>query len=99
LKRYKLSRRAESDLESILIYTVDTWSEEQADRYLSDLVECFELIAHSPGVGRACERLHPGLRRIEQGKHVIFYRVEKDRVVISRVLHQSRLPLRQEFID
>jgi len=98
LKAYNLSNKAESDLESILLYTVDAWGEEQAERYLSDLVDCFDMIAERPGVGRPCERVHPGLRRIEQGKHVIFYRVEKNGILISRVLHQSRLPQREEFL-
>jgi len=75
------------------------WGAEQADRYLSGLEDCFDLIAQTPGVGRACEQLYPGLRRMEQGRHVIFYCVEKSHVLISRVLHQSRLPRRQEFLD
>ena len=99
MKQYSLSKKAESDLEGILIYTLDRWGEEQAERYLQDLTDCFNLIAHNPGLGRTCEALFPNLKRIEQGRHVLFYRVEEKQVVIVRVLHQSRLPQRHEFMD
>lgn len=33
--KFRLSRKAEEDLEGIWLYTLETWSKEQADRYLS----------------------------------------------------------------
>jgi plasmid stabilization system protein ParE len=32
------------------------------------------------------------LRRLEYGRHVVFYRVEANGIVISRILHQRMLP-------
>jgi len=37
----------------------------------------------------------PGLRRMKQGKHVVFYREEPGGILISRILHQSMLPEKQ----
>lgn len=99
MSAYRLSNKAESDIAGILIYTTDTWGEEQAERYLTGLADCFDLIVQTPGMGRACDALYPGLRRIEQGKHIVFYRAEGKSVVISRVLHQRQLPQRQEFTE
>ena len=48
------------------------------------------MIARNPLLGRACDHLAPGLRRLEQRKHVIFYRLESDRVSIFRILHEQR---------
>jgi len=48
LSGYRLSNKAEADLEGILVYTVDMWGAEQADRYLSALGDCFDLIALQP---------------------------------------------------
>jgi plasmid stabilization system protein ParE len=29
---------------------------------------------------------------MEQGKHVIFYRIEKDGIIVGRILHARMLP-------
>jgi len=29
---------------------------------------------------------------MEQGKHVVFYRIEKDGIVVTRILHVRMLP-------
>ncbi|HTF64595.1 MAG TPA: type II toxin-antitoxin system RelE/ParE family toxin [Edaphobacter sp.] len=99
MSTYKLTLKARSDLADILLYTTDTWGEEQAERYLSLLSDGFDLIAQKPGIGRACDPLAPGLRRFERGKHVIFYKPGRGSIVISRILHQRRLPTRPHFMD
>ena len=96
---YKLSVKARSDLADILLYTTDTWGEQQAERYLALLSDSFDLIADKPGIGRACERLGPGIRRFEVGKHVLFYKQKRDSVLISRILHQRTLPTRPRFLE
>jgi len=82
---------AENDLAGILDYTADTWGAKQADLYLNSLVQCFDRIAHMPSLGRNCDAVHAGFRRIEEGKHVIFYRPEKRGVFVARVLHERML--------
>ena len=99
MSEYHLSALAELDLADIVDYTVDVWGEEQAERYLDSLVACFFRIAQMPELGRACSAVHPGFRRIEPGKHVIFYRPEERGIFIGRILHQSMLPSRHELID
>ncbi|MBT9330740.1 type II toxin-antitoxin system RelE/ParE family toxin [Paracidobacterium acidisoli] len=99
MRVYRLSRLAEADLRNIVHYTFATWGEEQADRYLNGLAECFGRIAQMPLLGRACDSIYPGFRRMEEGRHVIFYRPEEYGAFISRVLHQSMLPDEQIFTD
>jgi toxin ParE1/3/4 len=94
---YTFSRLAESDLQAILDYTVDTWGEEQAEVYLDGLVDCFNRIAKTPLLGRGCDELRPGMRRIEYEKHVVFYRRTKVGIRIVRVLHQRMLPNRHRL--
>jgi toxin ParE1/3/4 len=88
------SPRAEADLLGIGEFTLRTWGPAQADRYLTEIEDCCERLALNPDLGRACDETHPGLRRIEQGKHVIFYRQHALGILVSRVLHQSMLPTR-----
>lgn len=99
MSTYRLGPKAESDLAEILDYTVDNWGEPQADKYVGELADCFQLLADSPGIGRASDRLAPGLRRFEQGKHVIFYKPDRNGIVIARILHPSRLPSRTHFLE
>jgi toxin ParE1/3/4 len=93
----RFSRRAEDDLLSIAAYTLRTWGEVQADRYLDGMEACCERLAKNPRLGRACGDLHPDwqrsmLRRMEHGKHVIFYKAQEDCILISRILHENMLP-------
>jgi len=66
---------------------------------LTEIEDCFLRLAENPSLGRACDAIRPGLRRIEQGKHVIFYRQHAKGILVSRILHQSMLPTRHPMDD
>jgi toxin ParE1/3/4 len=89
---YRLSKLARLDLMDIADYTVDTWGPEQAQRSLDSLEGCFNRLVEAPRIGRPCDRIRMGYRRIEHEKHVILYRADHDGIFISRVLHQRMLP-------
>jgi toxin ParE1/3/4 len=93
------SKRALRDLTGIDAYTLEEWGEAQADRYLGQLQECFESLVNNPQLGRQCGGVRPGLRRMEYGKHVIFYRIIEDGIRVSRILHQSMLATPEKFND
>jgi toxin ParE1/3/4 len=99
VSEYRLSSQAELDIADIADYTTDIWGQTQAEVYLSSLTACFARIAMSPGLGRRCDSVHPGFRRVEEGKHIIFYKPAKGGVFISRILHQSMLPKRHEILS
>ena len=96
---FRLSRRAEADLLSIAEYTLRTWGENQTVRYLDELESCCRMLADRPALGRACEDVRPGLRRMECGRHVVFYRKDAGGILVSRILHQRMLPERQAIED
>jgi toxin ParE1/3/4 len=91
---YRLSRLAVADLRSIGRYTLQQWGLEQAERYLDDLGRVLNLLAASPALGRECSHIRSGYRRMEQGRHVIFYRVRRRGAGIDviRILHERMLP-------
>jgi toxin ParE1/3/4 len=89
---YRLSRLAEADLLDIATHTLHTWRRDQAIRYVDDLEACCRKLADNPAPGRACDHVRPGLRRMEHGRHVLFYRIETKGILISRILHQRMLP-------
>jgi toxin ParE1/3/4 len=89
------SGRARSDLVGIGTYTLRTWGERQAERYIGDLHERCRMLADNPALGRACDDVRPALRRLEFGQHVVFYRVDARGILVSRILHQRMLASKQ----
>ena len=78
-------------------YTLDTWGEDQTIRYIDGLESCCQQLAENPQLGRRCDHIRPGLRRMEHGRHVVFYRMEAEGILVSRILHQRMLPERQRI--
>ena len=87
---YILSKKASEDLIKIWYYTMNTWSEEQADIYFQNFIQSFEYIANSPdSVGRSYDYVRTCYRGFRSGKHIIFYRTLKNRKIrIIRILHE-----------
>ena len=90
-QKYKLSKLAESDLTGIWRYTAETWSQDQANRYVKMIMDAFNEIAKSPAVlGRSYEHVRQGYRKYTIGKHVVFYQLTADGgAMISRILHEK----------
>ena len=96
---YRLSRMAESDLLQIATYTLNRWGQDQAVNYVDGLDACCRQLLKNPELGRACDHVRPGLRRMEFGGHVLFYRIEEGGIIVSRILHQRMLPEGKSFDD
>lgn len=97
MAEYKLTQKATKDLGEIWNYTVDTWSENQADKYFHMLMDTCQEIADGNVKGKQYEGIYPGLLGIKSGKHIIFYRqMDKDRVEIARILHE-RMDLKKRI--
>ena len=73
--------------------------EAQTERYIGQLEDCCQLLAGNPGLGRPCDEVRPGLRRMELAKHAVFYREEPGGILICRILHERMLPERQAIDD
>ena len=79
---------ATRDLHRIWRYTVRKWSVEQADLYFNELIETAKLIAANPELGLDRSEIDHGIRVIKKIRHLIFYTVEPDRIIIARILHE-----------
>ena len=99
MAKFRLSRRAEADLLCIGKFTLREWGKSQAARYIAELETCCQMLADNPALGRPCDHVRPGLRRHEHGKHVLFYRQERNGILVSRILHQRMLPDRHAIDD
>lgn len=92
MRGYELSRLAERDLHEIANYTRDRWGTRQAVNYVDGLRSLCRQLAEAPMIGRVCEGVRPGLRRMEGGRHVVFYRISAKGITVSRILHEKMLP-------
>ena len=76
MAKYDISKEATEDLYKIWEYTVDTWSEDQADKYYATLESAFAEIATSPDrIGKPYDEIMPGLRAYHVKRHMVFWRV------------------------
>lgn len=88
---YKISREASNDLEKIWLYTTETWSAEQADRYLNLLFDEMEYLCLKPKSGTDFGYVRKGYFRSRVKSHFIFYIIKekKNEIEIIRILHQQ----------
>ncbi len=99
MARVRFSRRTEADLLSMSDHTLDAWGEDQALRYVDALEACCRMLADNPLLGRRCDDVRRGLRRMESGEHVVSYREKAGGILISRILHGRMLPTRYAMDD
>ena len=86
--KYYLTNKAVQDLEDIWDYTVDEWSEQQAERYYKMLIDTFHEITQNPEIGKKYTEISLNLFGLRTGKHIIFYRrINSDTIEITRILH------------
>lgn len=97
MAEYKLTNKAVEDLNNIWEYTIEKWSEEQADRYYNLLVNSFQEIADNPDLGKNYQGIKKELFGLKTNGHIIFYRKSDDKPLeITRILH-GRMDLKNRI--
>ncbi|MDR7170508.1 toxin ParE1/3/4 [Nocardia kruczakiae] len=62
---------------------------DQAETYVRGLQHAIERAAADPRIGRSCDEIRPGYRKLAAGSHTLYYRLTGDGVVdVVRILHQ-----------
>lgn len=84
-----LHEAAISDIEDIWLYTLNTWSVEQADRYYNLLLNEIEFLSRKPNSGRDISHLRPGYYSSKVKSHIIFYKFSSTDLEIIRILQES----------
>lgn len=89
MAKFHLSNKAVDDLDSIWLYTKETWTEDQADYYYHELIiACQEIANHPTYLNREYKEIMTGLFGHHINKHLIFYVLVEDGVAIVRILHE-----------
>lgn len=71
MAEYKLTNKAVVDLNEIWNYTVESWSENQADTYYEVLLGFCQDIADNPEIGRNYKDFAPDLFGLKVKRHEI----------------------------
>jgi toxin ParE1/3/4 len=95
--KFSLSKKAVEDLSGIWEYTIQAWSETQADKYYYMLLGVCQDLSDGTRVARQYPEIHPDLFGARAGQHLIFFRhIRKDTIEVVRILH-SRMDLRNRM--
>ena len=89
----RLTLQAQSDLEDIRVFTIQTWGQDQWHRYFAGIVAMFDHITADKTCGRPRDALRPRMRSIDYQKHLIFFEPithADGAVVILRIVHRRR---------
>jgi toxin ParE1/3/4 len=90
MAKYRLTIKAVEDLTSIWNYTLEKWSEKQADKYYNLLVDNFNEIARNPQLGKNYSDVVENISGFRVGRHIIFYKQVLDsEIVVIRILHEQ----------
>ncbi|MGY1950375.1 type II toxin-antitoxin system RelE/ParE family toxin [Pseudomonas pergaminensis] len=87
MTEYRLTPAAECDLENIWIYSAQTWSVEQANRYIDILTKAFEQLAQQPRIAPACNEIRTGYRHYCLERNTLYFRIVPYGMEIVRILH------------
>lgn len=90
---FRLTADAKSDLIEIRRYTVHKWGLTQCNEYLSGLQKTIRLLAESPYLGKSRPDVGKGVLSFSHAKHVIYYVVREQKIVVFGVLHHAMVPV------
>jgi toxin ParE1/3/4 len=88
MTKFYLTNKAVEDLADIWNYTLENWSERQADKYYNLLIMTCSTLANDHKLGKQHDILSEGILGYKIRKHIIFYQiVSKREIEIVRILH------------
>ncbi|SDH04256.1 toxin ParE1/3/4 [Psychroflexus sediminis] len=83
----------------IWYYTLEKWSEKQADTYYAALKLVCNRIGENPNIGKEYYGISKNLLGLKSGKHIIFYQsLTENKIEVIRILHE-RMDLKNKLTD
>lgn len=95
--KFHLTNKAVEDLSKIWEYTFEVWSEDQADKYYSELLSDCQKLSKNQFLGRKYIEINEAVFGFKSGQHIIFYSIaNEEKIEIIRFLH-SRMDLKNKI--
>ena len=89
MRRLVLSPDAAADISAIGRYSRWAWGVEQGRRYSQKLADRLIKLKQRTRPGRPRNDIGPTVRSLKSGRHIIFFHLEDEQVVVARILHES----------
>lgn len=90
MANYLLTNKAVEDLSNIWNYTLNEWSEEQADKYYLELFEGCEYLSENSNFGKNYDQIDLAVFGYLVNKHIIFFqKISPNEILIVKILHAS----------
>ena len=97
MANYIFTNKAVEDLSKIWDYTFEVWSETQADRYYTMLIDTCQELADDKLSGKKYLEVEMDILGFKVGQHIIFYKkLKSNKIEIARILH-SRMDLKSRI--
>jgi toxin ParE1/3/4 len=80
------SEEAESDWNHIFAYSIVTWGDDVAWRYMTSLNKSVNIILSNPEIGKVYKN---DIRILPSNKHRIYYKISDYTIYIIRILHEN----------
>jgi toxin ParE1/3/4 len=88
MSKLHLTPNAKSDLVDIALYTQNKWGKKQRYIYLKIIDDKLHDLSIYPTKGKIRPEIHYNLRSYQVKKHIIYYLVKSDKIVIVNILHE-----------
>ena len=89
MRRLKLSKNADDDLNDILAYGSAAFGDEVTRQYFFGFDEALKMLREYPELAPRAWYLEGNIRCWSYRRHRIFYRYDDDMLYVGRILHQS----------
>ena len=88
MSKFHLTNKAVEDLEEIWDFTVETWSEKQAEKYYLQFLNSCQELANDPNRGKKYNEIAEEILGFRFYQHIIFYRkIAANEIEVIRILH------------
>jgi toxin ParE1/3/4 len=87
--RLKFRTAASADMRRVSAKTRARWGDAQAAAYSANLRDDITSLCAFPLRLPESEGRHPGLRRMNSGRHAVFFLASSDLIEVVRVLHSA----------
>ena len=92
--KVRLSAEADADIRRLIVQGLDRFGPGQVADYLDGLDMTFSSIGDYPELGKARSEFRLPYRTFAYHAHIIFYRIDDDGVLITRIRHG-----REDWLD
>ena len=90
----RLSAEADADVRRLILQGLEQFGEQQVADYLDGLENAFRSLAEYPLLGTERPEFGKPYRTYVYKSHIVFYRVEADAILVTRICHG-----REDWLD